>query len=302
MPVDTSDPRASTLWLTNVVEINRRVKETLEGRCGLSVTQYRILLELQASRACLACGTLADMLFLSPAAVTHAVDRLCGDGLATRTPLASNRRVTLVDVTTQGSETVRTADRALEAMLRRDVWADLSADELDTLVRGCSVLVGRLGGRTMLHGDMPVEPCYITCASIQQSLYGDLLEACAFTLGEFRCALCLLEPHRGLRSSDLSDILLLNRSSTSRAVNALKVQGLVEGVASGNDSRATILELTGAGRAAVRGALARLAALDAAVCGLPGDHDPSELRTLAELVYGTLRAAAARDRAAASGR
>ncbi len=296
MPIDADDVRTSTLWLTNVVEVNRRVKETLEDRAGLSVTQYRILLELYASRACLACGTLADMLFLTPAAMTHAADRLCADGLATRTPLASNRRVTLVDVTERGLEAMYAAGLELETMLRRDAWATLAPDELEQVVLGCLRLTGRLGSLTSLHGDLPVEPCYITCVDIQQRLYSDLLEGCAFTLGEFRCALCLLGEER-LRSADLSDILLLNRSSTSRAVNALKLSGLAEGAVSGSDSRATVLALTKPGRAAVRGALARLAALDADLFGTSGRPDVAVLDTLSLSVHASLRAAARRDRA-----
>lgn len=297
MPLSTSDVHASTLWLTSVVEINRRIRETLETRAGLSVTQYRILLELNVNEGHLMCGALATLLFLSPAAVTHAVDYLLELGFVTRTTMESNRRVTLVDVTPAGVAKVREADALLGAMLRRDVWSELDPNDLDTLLYGCSTAVAPFVGHTLLHGDVPVEPCYMTCAIIQQQCYESLLAELGMSLNEFRVALFALGAPRAARSSDFADALLLNRSSTSRAVGALKRAGVIEATVCADDSRASTLALTKAGRARTREAFERMTALDNSITVTPSAPAPAELNRINEGINAGLRKAAERDRA-----
>ena len=296
MPLDISKINISTHWLTNVVEINRRIKDTLEKTLGISVTQYRVLLELYANRGQLACGTLATLLFLSPAAVTRAVDDLCRSGLVTRVVMETNRRVVLVDSTELGAKLLHEADESLVAMLRRDAWSDLTPEQLHALVSSCSAAVGPFVGHTLLHGDVPLEPCYITCAIIQQRCYDSLLAEYDLTLNEFRAGILLLEGTSGMRSSDLADALLLNRSTTSRAVKALKEKGLLEGETSKHDGRSSLLTLTPAGRKTMTEAFERMVLLDRSICVNENTAAIDEQNTLSEHVHTALQEAAARDR------
>ncbi len=296
MPLDTSNIDISTHWLTNVVEINRRIKDTLEKSVGISVTQYRVLLELYANRGQLACGTLATLLFLSPAAVTRAVDELCRNGLATRTVMETNRRVVLVDSTAAGAQLLRSADEELVAMLRRDAWSDLTPEQHHTLVSSCSAAVGPFVGHTLLHGGVPLEPCYITCAIIQQRCYDSLLAEYGLTLNEFRTGILALDSKGGLRSSDVADALLLNRSTTSRAITALKEKGLLEGEVSKRDGRSSLLTLTSKGRATISEAFERMVALDRSICVNPNTAQIDEQNMLSEHVHAALQEASARDR------
>lgn len=290
MPLNTSDIASSTLWLTDVVEINRRIKMTLENEAKLSVTQYRLLLELEVNRGHLMCGALATLLFLSPAAVTHAVDGLYRCGHVTRQTMDSNRRVTLVDITEQGRVRLHDADRALVSMLRRDAWNLLTPAEFDTLLASCSAAAGPFVGHTLLHEGVAVEPCYITCAIIQQQCYENLLKSHGFTVNGFRIALLALEAPGGVRACDCADTLLLNRSSTSRAVSDLRRHGVLDAVTCSLDSRASILTLTPQGRAATVEAFDRLAALDASICGAASDARVDELDALGARVHDALRA------------
>ena len=296
MPLDISNVNVSTHWLTNVVEINRRIKGTLEKTVRISVTQYRILLELSVNAGQLACGALATLLFLSPAAVTHAVDSLCKKGLVTRVTMESNRRVTLVDVTPAGSELLHRADEELVAMLRRDAWSELAPEQLQALVGSCSAAVGPFVGHTLLHEGVPLEPAYITCAIIQQRCYEGLLAEYGLTLNEFRVGVLALEGAPELRSTDLADALLLNRSTTSRAVAALKERGLLEGEASKTDGRSSSLALTDQGRAVVSETFSRMTALDHSICVNPKTVEVGLQNELSELVHEGLRQAAERDR------
>ena len=297
MPLNTSDIDVSTRWLTNVVEINRRIKETLEHEADLSVTQYRILLELHVNQDHLTCGALATLLFLSPAAVTHAVDYLYHHGFATRTVMESNRRVTLVNVTPDGFDKLRSADTAIVTMLRRDAWSQLSSEQLHQLVYSTSAAVGPFVGRTLLHENVPMEPCYITCAIIQQQCYESLLDEYGLTLNEFRVGICVLgAAPQGLRSADLSEMLLLNRSSTSRAVISLKKKGILEGTVCASDSRANNLTLTERGRQTIVEAFDRMAVLDNNICVNTRTLVVNEQNNLSDLVHAGLVASAARNR------
>ena len=298
MPLDTSHIDMSTRWLTNVVEINRRIKECLEREADLSVTQYRILLELKANEDCLTCGALATLLFLSPAAVTHAVDYLYHHGLVTRSVMESNRRVTLVDISEQGVAKLHSADTALVAMLHQDVWNQLTPEQLRSLVYSTSAAVGPFVGRTLLHENVPMEPCYITCAIIQQQCYENLLDEYNLTLNEFRVGVVVLgASSTGLRSADLSETLLLNRSSTSRAVISLKKKGILEGTVCKNDSRANNLTLTEGGRTTIAEAFERMAVLDNSICVNTRTLGAAEQNDLSDRVHAGLAASATRDRA-----
>lgn len=297
MPLNTSDICVSTRWLTNVVEINRRIKEALEREAGLSVSQYRILLELSVNGDHLTCGALATLLFLSPAAVTHAVDYLYHHGLVTRTVMESNRRVTLVNITDAGAKKLHGADEALVAMLRRDAWSRLDPEQLSMLVSSCSAAVGPFVGRTLVHDNVPMEPCYITCAIIQQQCYEDLLGEYNLTLNEFRIGVCVLgATAQGLRSSDLSEMLLINRSSTSRAVVGLKKKGVLESTVCKNDSRASNLTLTPLGRKTISEAFDRMAVLDNSICVNTRTLVAPKQNDLSDLVHASLAASALRDR------
>ena len=296
MPLSTTNVHASTLWLTSVVEINRRIKETLERAANLSVTQYRILLELRINENHLACGTLATLLFLSPAAVTHAVDYLYHRGFVTREVMESNRRVTLIDETEAGRTKLAEADEALVTMLRRDVWSNLTPEQHNRLVYSCSISAGPFVGHTLLHEGVPVEPCYITCALIQQQCYDQLLAELGLTMSEFRVGLYALDKPEGLRSTDFADALLLNRSNTSRAVMALKKRGIFESAVCKNDSRASLLSLTPAGAETIRHAFGRMTTLDNSICLSIKTPRAEELNEINEHINAALRAAAERDR------
>lgn len=184
-------------------------------------------------------------------------------------------------------------------MLRRDVWSDLDPADLRTLVYGCSTAVAPFVGHTLLHGDVPVEPCYITCAIIQQRCYENLLTELGLSLNEFRVALLALDAPQGLRSSDCADTLLLNRSSTSRAVGTLKRQGILDAAVCPEDSRASILTATEEGAARTREAFARLTALDNSITATHSSPAATELNRINEHINTGLRRSAARDRAAA---
>lgn len=104
---------------------------------GLSFARYQVLGMLRWTSA-LTLGTLGNRLWITPATVTSAVNRLELAGLCRRRPHPSDARATLVEITAQGR---RTFDRAVER-LNTEVFEaiGLSDVELEMLVE----LIGRL--------------------------------------------------------------------------------------------------------------------------------------------------------------
>ena len=84
---------------------------------GLNVGEFKVLLRLrEANEETLTAGALADMLDLSPSAMTNRLDRLEEDGLVSRARDTEDRRSVLVSITRRGEEVV---GQAVERRRRR---------------------------------------------------------------------------------------------------------------------------------------------------------------------------------------
>jgi DNA-binding MarR family transcriptional regulator len=84
--------------------LDRTVEGSVKG-FGLNVGEFKLLLRLrEAKDETLSAGALAEMLDLSPSAMTNRLDRLEEDGLVTRTRDTEDRRGVLVSITPRGEE------------------------------------------------------------------------------------------------------------------------------------------------------------------------------------------------------
>jgi Transcriptional regulators len=84
---------------------------------GLNVGEFKVLLRLrEANDETLTAGALADMLDLSPSAMTNRLDRLEEDGLVSRARDTEDRRSVLVSITPRGE---RSSVRPWSARRRR---------------------------------------------------------------------------------------------------------------------------------------------------------------------------------------
>ena len=84
---------------------------------------------------------------------------------------------------------------------------------------------------------------------VNHRLEADLREAQGINLGWYEVMLQLAgSPTGTLRMSDVADGMILSRSATTRLVDRLERDGLVERSACGDDGRGTEVSLTGRGR------------------------------------------------------
>lgn len=283
MPLTTTDMRENDAWLTTVVEINRRIRATLEAASRLTVSQYRILLEIAANESSLSCGALATMLFLTPSAITAAVDRLSEQGLVSRTGVQANRRVVLVDITERGLALLRATDAQLGKMLQSTVWCDLTTEQLEVLVRSTALSTQSLVGHSRVHGNVAVEPCYITCAIVQLKSYEGIVAKTGLSLNEFRVGVASLDREGPVRSIDVARELILDRNAASRAIIALGKKGVVQTEPCPTDSRTSMLSPTPAGEELLRAALVPLEAFDRQFCQVEEHVGPSNVGLFAQI-------------------
>ena len=121
--------RAEQILLSKATEILRPL--------GLTFARYQVLGMLYWTGP-LTLGKLGDRLWITPATVTNAIDRLEAVGLCRRVDHPKDARATLGEITPKGR---RLFDRAVEELnVKLFAAVTLSDEELDQLVR----LIGKL--------------------------------------------------------------------------------------------------------------------------------------------------------------
>ncbi|MFD8202729.1 MarR family winged helix-turn-helix transcriptional regulator [Streptomyces sp. NPDC003470] len=130
------DPQVEKI-VSALSRLNRRMnvaygRQTAE--LGISNTDWEVLKALVLSGAPyqLGPGDLAKRLGLTPAAMTHRIDRMVTEGLVTRERDESNRVRVIVELTSDGREKWLEAMR-LATVFEEDLLQDLSADERSAL-------------------------------------------------------------------------------------------------------------------------------------------------------------------------
>lgn len=115
--------RAEQIFLNQATEILRPM--------GLTFARYQVLGMLRWTGP-LTLGKLGDRLWITPATVTNAIDRLEAAGLCRRVDHPNDARATLAEITAKGN---RVFDRAVEELnVKLFSSISLAPDELDQLV------------------------------------------------------------------------------------------------------------------------------------------------------------------------
>jgi cytochrome b561 len=140
----TLDPEVEAT-VDRMSKIMKYLDRATEGNVkvfGLNVGEFKVLLRLrEADDETLTAGALADMLDLSPSAMTNRLDRLEEDGLVSRARDIEDRRSVLVSITPRGEEVV---GQAVERQAKEEssLLAVLSATDqrrLNALLRALSL-------------------------------------------------------------------------------------------------------------------------------------------------------------------
>lgn len=128
LPFDPIE-RAADLWaerigpattmaaVTSVMRVQQILQSAVDNALrphNLTFARYEALILLTfARRNSLPMRVMGDRLQLHPTSVTNIVDRLERDGLVRRTPHPTDRRTTLVEITTEGEELTTKATKSV---------------------------------------------------------------------------------------------------------------------------------------------------------------------------------------------
>lgn len=146
LPRETRRDRLTRDAHVSVIVAGNRFRDAMERTCreeGLSQAQYVALWVLCLTddpEAGLPMGAIADGLLNRASDTTRLVDRLVKDGLVERMPNPKDRRGVLVRATPAGRARFERLAPKVRAFTRRQC-ADLSDDELETLIRVLNVVI-----------------------------------------------------------------------------------------------------------------------------------------------------------------
>lgn len=125
-----------------VVVLPRAMTADLQGQCGLSLTEYSVLLHLsESSDHKLRMSDLADLLLVSQAQTTRLVQDMERQGLVSRSRSATDGRSTVAALTAEGMETLQAAWPTHLDGARRLVVDHLPADSMPELQAALEAMI-----------------------------------------------------------------------------------------------------------------------------------------------------------------
>jgi DNA-binding MarR family transcriptional regulator len=111
-------------------EVRRRLRDTFD----VTLPRFDLMAQLYRAPKPMTLGELSQRMMVSNGNVTGLVDRLVEQGLLSRRPSPKDRRAQLVNLTAEGRRFFRAMARANGDWIA-DMLADLSSDEIETLMR-----------------------------------------------------------------------------------------------------------------------------------------------------------------------
>ena len=111
-------------------EVRRRLRDSFD----VTLPRFDLMAQLYRAPKAMTLGELSQRMMVSNGNVTGLVDRLLEQGLLSRRPSPKDRRAQLVSLTSEGRRFFRAMARANGDWIG-DMLADLSADDIETLMR-----------------------------------------------------------------------------------------------------------------------------------------------------------------------
>ena len=111
-------------------EVRRRLRDSFD----VTFPRFDLMAQLYRAPKAMTLGELSQRMMVSNGNVTGLVDRLVEQGLLSRRPSPKDRRAQLVSLTAVGRRFFRAMARANGDWIG-DMLADLSADDIETLMR-----------------------------------------------------------------------------------------------------------------------------------------------------------------------
>ena len=218
---------------------------------GLSITQYRILLRLYATRKPMKMTELSKHLALSQSAATAAVDKLEQREAALRTASKQDRRIVRVQLAPKGLSLIKEIDMALAEPIARG-WSLLDDEQRKVMAARCIEVTSHHGLTRSDNDRIRLDTAFLDTALL---LHAQMVKAARIfnlSVNDYRVLYQLSTMSEGARSSQLARQLLMRLTEVTVAANKLADKHLIKRNDDPVDRRASLLEITNEGFALIR--------------------------------------------------
>ncbi|WP_436699120.1 MarR family winged helix-turn-helix transcriptional regulator [Nocardioides sp. BYT-33-1] len=147
--LDDEEQRAWRAWIDLNAQLTARLNRELQAASGLSISDYEILVALtdpDVPDRTLRMYELGERLQWEKSRVSKQVSRMEARGLVERRHCADDRRGAFVDLTDAGQAAIDAAAPGHVALVRELFFDGLSAEQVRSLGRFATTVLGRLAG------------------------------------------------------------------------------------------------------------------------------------------------------------
>lgn len=232
-------------YLTMMDVLAKVVARELEGACGITPLQYRIMLRLLPGGGVQAKELAADI-GVGASTVSVAVGKLCDKRLVERRESAADMRAVELTLSPQGSELVRRADEAVLAVMSQ-YWDSLTQEQFEAARASSLSAVERHSHPRVENGQPRIDTALVDTVMISRALTAHALQEEGLTTGDYRVMLALKVMGGRCPSAAVAKFLFLNSSDITSCLRNLEAMGLITRQRSQENRRVRMVELTAAG-------------------------------------------------------
>ena len=214
--------------------------------CGLTMTQYLILVRLENAGSPLSMSDLAHLVLLGQSAVTAAVERLARMGALERLFPESDRRLVKVALLERGRQLIAGVDCIFTEAFRR-VTKTISDEHALVLARRVVEVVEYYGIARKQGGKTRIDTAFFEVAILLRAQIEHALGRFGLSVNEYRILQRLAETCEGVRPGELADQLGIRANGITAAASRIVDEGYVRRTRDPLDRRAQCLEITSEG-------------------------------------------------------
>lgn len=251
---------------TVVVDLHRRIGETIAEVCGVSYLEFCLLSSVRSHGGSLLLADFPRNALANENTVVVAANALARTGFVDKGRCSNDGRLTVLRERAEGAHAL---DRGYEGVyrgLRSSVWANHTDEDVEEIMRSFPSVAEKLGIgieeiNRLCH--RVLTPAYLMIvAALLRRWARVVAQYAGLSFAEYRCLAVLEARPAPLSCATLAETLMLERTSVSALVAKLSRKELVS-YGSGVDRRHKVIALTEKGEvsaALVTGKLGRITA------------------------------------------
>lgn len=246
LPGHDGDFESMADYLAMMGTLFHTMSHVLTESCGITATQYRILMRLHTSKKHLRTTDLSESLYVGVSTISTAVSKLVDSGAVKRTQDEQDMRAIALAITPLGSMIVHRADLSVGDVLH-SYWKSLTRAQLETALKS-SVNAAAIHNLSRIeNGKHRLDTAFFDAVMISRTLTAHALLEHGMTITEFRSLLALRNLGAGATSSQVARYLFLNPSDVTQALRALERKGYIERTRKEGNRRMKEISLSKAG-------------------------------------------------------